>query len=189
MTDKLAPRERLDLMVSTHPDLMGELFGMVADGGTMVDWCRGRGLKYSVVAMWVESDPGRREMYEKALAHREEWTRQVVLSQLRDMSTFDPRGIYHDDGETLRDLSELPEDLARCIQSMERVGGEWRLKFVDKMKAMEMLGRTLGVFKDKVEHSGGVSLEQLITSIPVVDAPVTVSASAAVPEGEEGEQG
>lgn len=58
----------------------------------------------------------------------------------------------------------LPEDTA-AIQSVKvktfgEDGLEREIKMADKIKALEMLGRHLGMFKDKLELSGGLDTEK-----------------------------
>lgn len=58
----------------------------------------------------------------------------------------------------------LPEDTA-AIQSVKvktfgEDGLEREIKMADKLKALEMLGRHLGMFKDKLELSGGLDNEK-----------------------------
>lgn len=58
----------------------------------------------------------------------------------------------------------LPEDTA-AIQSVKvktfgEDGLEREIKMADKLKALEMLGRHLGMFKDKLELSGGLDTEK-----------------------------
>lgn len=58
----------------------------------------------------------------------------------------------------------LPEDTA-AIQSVKvktfgEDGLEREIKMADKLRALEMLGRHLGMFKDKLELSGGLDTEK-----------------------------
>ena len=58
----------------------------------------------------------------------------------------------------------LPEDTA-AIQSVKvktfgEDGLEREIKMADKLKALEMLGRHLGMFKNKLELSGGLDIEK-----------------------------
>ena len=58
----------------------------------------------------------------------------------------------------------LPEDTA-AIQSVKvktfgEDGLEREIKMADKLKALELLGRHLGMFKDKMELSGGLDTEK-----------------------------
>ena len=57
------------------------------------------------------------------------------------------------DGElTVRDTDTLPKADRAAIASIERTSSGIRLKFYDKMKALELLGKYLGMFEGKPEE-------------------------------------
>ncbi|MDE7157479.1 MAG: terminase small subunit, partial [Lachnospiraceae bacterium] len=83
-----------------------------------------------------------------------------VLKELSRIAFVNPQNIIKtSDGSVNPNATE--DDLA-CIQSVkvktvdgEKSSSEEReIKLNDKMKALELLGRHLGMFKDKVEVSG-----------------------------------
>lgn len=64
-------------------------------------------------------------------------------------------------------LNKLPPDLAKTIASfeVESLGGNritQKVKLPDRLKALELLGKRLGLFVDKVQHEAGPSLEELV---------------------------
>ena len=58
----------------------------------------------------------------------------------------------------------LPEDTAAIqfvkVKTFGEDGLEREIKMADKLKALELLGRHLGIFKDKMELSGGLDAEK-----------------------------
>ena len=54
----------------------------------------------------------------------------------------------------LRSTDELTEEQRRAIAGIKETQAGVEIKFNDKLKALELLGRHLGMFKDKVEVSG-----------------------------------
>lgn len=101
-------------------------------------------------------------------AHRTEITQDMVLQELARLGFFDIRKLFNDDGKPL-DISMIDDDTAACIAGMdvldayegagedkEFIGYVKKYKLSDKLKALELLGRHLGMFRDKVELSGGV---------------------------------
>lgn len=85
-----------------------------------------------------------------------------------------PERHYCDRG-TLRALELMPESMRRSIASIEFTelfngasgekfvaGRVVKIKLWDKMKALEMEGRHLKLFTDKLEVSGKLTLEQLV---------------------------
>lgn len=98
--------------------------------------------------------PLRKERVEQEL-------KRIALSNIVD--AFD--GIHGNKKKfTLRELKAMPEDFQRCIASIKvrtenLTAGDGEqditveIKLWDKTKALEMCGRALGMFKDKVEIS------------------------------------
>ncbi len=92
------------------------------------------------------------------------------LSRMAFSNMADYMEINEEGKPTGLDLSRLTRDQAAAIQEIteDTTGGsgdgERRLvlrtkfKLADKTKSLELLGRHLGMFMDKVEHSGTVNL-------------------------------
>lgn len=102
-----------------------------------------------------------------ALAERRERVQlkaDNVLRELARIAFFDIRSLYHDDGR-LKLPSELDEDEAHVLQGIDvaQTGGgdsplvtTKKVRVADKMAALQLAMRHLGMLKDKVEHSGKV---------------------------------
>lgn len=60
----------------------------------------------------------------------------------------------------IRDTAELSEEQVRAIAGIKEGKFGIELKLNDKEKALELLGRHLGMFKDKVELSGSLNSEK-----------------------------
>lgn len=56
----------------------------------------------------------------------------------------------------LQDTNKLPEDKRTAISEIKQGKNGIELKLHDKVKTLELIGRHLGMFTDKVEHSGGL---------------------------------
>lgn len=91
---------------------------------------------------------------------RTDITQDQVLKEISRVAFSDPRGVmsWGPDGVVLKDSTMLTDDYAAIVsevsESKSKDGGSLRLKLNDKMKALELLGRHLGMFKDRFEHSG-----------------------------------
>ena len=105
-------------------------------------------------------------------AQRKEVTQDKVLQELAKLGFFDIRKLFDDNGKPL-DISMIDDDTAACIAGMdvldayegagedkEFIGYIKTYKLSDKLKALELLGRHLGMFKDKVELSGSLDTEK-----------------------------
>jgi phage terminase small subunit len=103
-------------------------------------------------------------------------TAERVVQELARIGFLDPRDAYNSDG-TLKNMAEMPEDVARAVASVEKdelyegsgnmrtwKGFTSKVKFWDKRGALELLGRKLGMFLDKHEVTGSLTLEELVTA-------------------------
>lgn len=99
-----------------------------------------------------------------SIEEKAEITVVEVLRELKKIGFADIRKAYGPDNKLLP-VAQLPDDLAAAVMSVEseelfegvgqdreRVGDTVKLKFADKVRALENLGRHLKMFTDKVEH-------------------------------------
>lgn len=94
------------------------------------------------------------EFFVKRLAAKLEVTAERVTAQLAAMAFFDPRTVMTWDGLNMRVLDSRlwPDEAVAAIAGMkmtEKAGME--IKFVDKLKATETLGRQLNLLQDPDE--------------------------------------
>jgi phage terminase small subunit len=115
-----------------------------------------------------------------AAAERAGITRERIQSELAKIAFADIRkailwgnGVVIKDEETgaesvVNDVSliasdKIDDDTAGAISEVSRTKDGMRLKMHDKQRALELLGKDIGMFKEKIEHSGEVTLAGLIT--------------------------
>lgn len=81
---------------------------------------------------------------------------RIGFSKMSDFAAFGP------DGVTLKDMADMPDDATRCIAEVSQTtsvgGGSIKFKLHDKKGALDSLGRHLGLFVDKTEHSGALTV-------------------------------
>ena len=90
---------------------------------------------------------------------------EEVLQQLRAIALADVTGAMtvQDGNLTVRDTDSLPPELRLAVSSVEKSAGGLKVKFYDKLKALELLGKHLGIFE---QRSGGqTSGSDLLESI------------------------
>ena len=100
-------------------------------------------------------------------AAKTEITAERVVEALARIAFADPRSVFAwgPDGVTLRDSAELTADEAAAIsevsESRTESGGCLKAKLHDKVKALDLLGKHLGLFVDRVEAKvqGGVVIK------------------------------
>lgn len=103
-------------------------------------------------------------------------TADRVLAEIAKLAFLDPRKFYDDKGN-LREVTELDDETAACLAGVEvfeefegrgadreRIGQTKKIKFADKGINLERLGKHLKLFTEKIEHTGKLTLEQLLTS-------------------------
>lgn len=97
-----------------------------------------------------------------------EITAERVKARLGALAFSDIRGFY-DDAGNLKPLKDLTEEQAAAIAGFEVIkknaaAGDGvidtvhKIKIADQLKALEMLGKHFGLFVEKVEHTGGITI-------------------------------
>lgn len=85
---------------------------------------------------------------------------KVAFGSKRALMKWGPEGVTLIDSDTLSD--EDAANVAEVSETTSKDGGSIRLKTHDKIKALELLGRHVGIFKDengvKLTALGGVSV-------------------------------
>src|SRR5438105_4411763 len=110
-------------------------------------------------------------------------TAAQVLEEVRKLASIDPMDVYADDG-TVKPLKDIPQDVRRAISGLEtRELWEWEgrkrvlkgyvksVKFSSKTTSLELLGKHLKLWIDRVELGVDDSLASLIgTAFDASDA-------------------
>lgn len=97
-----------------------------------------------------------------------------ILRELARVAFADIRTIFKEDG-LVKEPKDWPDDIARCISSIEVteefegygadrtwIGYTKKIKFWDKVKSLELLGRHKVLFADKHIHAADSTLEALV---------------------------
>jgi phage terminase small subunit len=105
---------------------------------------------------------------EEAASERTAITKDMVVKELAKIAFVDPRKLYDEEGRP-KDISFLDPDTAAALSSVdiyeefnyngdekELMGYTKKYKWADKLRALEMLGKHLGMFTDKVHVEGTV---------------------------------
>lgn len=96
----------------------------------------------------------------KSREQRTEVTQDRVVKELAKIAFGDPRNVmsWGPSGVKLKASTELTDDEAAFVSEVSETttehGGSLKLKTNDKLKALELLGRHIGMFKEKVEVTG-----------------------------------
>ena len=106
---------------------------------------------------------------EAAASERTAVTKDMVIQELARVAFVDPRRLFEDNG-TAKDITMLDDDTAAALSGVEIFeefdynngekefsGYTKKFKWLDKLRALEMLGKHLGMFTDKVHVEGAVN--------------------------------
>lgn len=97
---------------------------------------------------------------------------EKVLQEISKLAFFDPRKLFNADGSP-KGIHELDDETAAAVAGLDvseiyndkgPIGLLKKYKLADKGQNLERLGRYLKLFTDKMEHSGKVTLEDLISN-------------------------
>ena len=106
----------------------------------------------------------------KARSERTEITQDRVLAEYAKLAFLDPRRFYDEHG-ALKPVHLLDADVAAALVGVDVVDSfdkesqttttTKKIKFVDKKGALDSCARHLGMFTEKVEHSGEIKTPEL----------------------------
>ena len=90
-----------------------------------------------------------------------------IIAELCALAKIDLRDAFNPDG-TFKAMKDLPDELARAISAVEMEDGKVKkVKFNDKIRALELLGKHLKLFAElhtfdgQITHHHKISLEEV----------------------------
>ena len=112
------------------------------------------------------SKPVIRAQIDRAMAERSKRTgvnAERVVQELAKIAFVNAAEVIDPKTATVKE-DALPEDTAAIqsvkVKTLGEDGLEREIKMADKLKALELLGKHLGMFKDRIELSGGLDTEK-----------------------------
>ena len=118
---------------------------------------------------------------EKRMKDREERTEITQDMVLKELATFGFANIqdyikHSQDGLIIfKSINDVPEEAARAIEAIKVIDngrkGSVEFKLHSKSRGLELIGRHLGMFLDKTEHSGKIEVEikRIITKVKPIE--------------------
>lgn len=118
-----------------------------------------RALRLPQVAEYIESVREHLEILPTiaTLTELQEQLSAVARADMTDIVEW----LVDDNGQPvpkIKNLSELPKELRRLVKSVTWTKNGPKIELEDQAKARDMLIRTLGGYKDRVELSGGLAV-------------------------------
>lgn len=160
--------------VIAHEDTLSVIIDTVANGGSLIDLCKEWDVRYSDVIQWIYADVDRKKWYEQAIIARGEWFIQRVLKEIRDIGTVDIRDAYDDKG-CLKPIHQIPSNVSASISGIETVemyskdgentGRINKVRFNDKIKALELIGKNFYMFVDRSINTTAVTVSHKVDPI------------------------
>lgn len=152
-----------EVRILAEPETLDELCEFIAERGTLSSWCRSRQLRYTPVYLWLydAAHPDRLARYAKALEGRSASLADLLDDSIRETVEADVTKLFDDRGLPV-EPNRVPDALRRVVSKVkitEKVD-ERKVEYDldSRSTAREQLGKRLGLFKDKVEHSGNVAV-------------------------------
>ena len=95
----------------------------------------------------------------KQRSQRTEITQDNVLKELADIAFANITDFVRIEGQEVivKSTDEIPKNLLPAIESIKYGKYGIEVKFHDKVRSLELLGRHLGMFNDKIEIKGTVN--------------------------------
>lgn len=141
-----------------EPDLIHQIANFIANEGSLGQWCRKRDVRFNNVYGWIHDDRQRLSIYAKAIEARGARLTDKVQDRMEALLDADPRKAAGRNGKILA-LNKLPDSVAAAMTEVSQSPrGEVKLKLVAPDRAVELAGRHLGMFRDKVEVSGDIGI-------------------------------
>ena len=135
----------------------------VANGHSLIELCETYKLSFGSVIAWIRKDKDRSTMYSKCIDDRNEWAKERILLELRRIGLSDLKKMHNKNGEILP-VQDWPDEISSIVKGIDYNddGTVRKITIWNKEKCLELLGKTIQMFIDRVEHSGALTLEDLI---------------------------
>jgi len=103
----------------------------------------------------VQAEISRRQ---KDLQKRTEVSQDRVVKELARIAFVDASVVC------VTDFDKLTDDQRAAIQGIKPTNFGWEIKLHDKIKALELLGRHIGMFTDKLEVKGAIDIASVLAA-------------------------
>lgn len=182
-TSKKRERRERTAALLAAPDTLDKLILHVTSGGTLTEFCKAHDVPYNLVSAWLASDDKRDEAYRSAMSKRDEQNKDVIIGQLREMSSADIAEAFDKATNTLLPIHDIPPNVRAMIAAIEveelfegrgdnrtQIGYLKKIKLWDRNKAVETFARHHKMLVDKVEHNADQTLADLLAQSKKPDA-------------------
>lgn len=170
MSEDLTPcietLEQRTARVLAAPDFFTKLLRHLTNGGSVIDYANAAKIRFDSLTNWVHEDERRNKQYIRALNDGNEWLKQRIIDEFKSLATTDITALYDADG-ALKPMEAWPEREKAAVLSVDTyeefsgrgedkqlIGYTKRIKLADKLRALELIAKTLAMFKDQEMGEG-----------------------------------
>lgn len=150
-------------------------------GGWTVDQVAER-LKVSrgTLMDWIEKDEERVKLLDAAIIERRKRFSETMLRKLIDSADHDVSRIFNANG-TVKSIHEWPEEIRKIVGTVkfDENGALTEVKLPDRLKALELAGKLLGVFVEKRETESTI---KYVVEVPPVAQSIEAWAKDVTPQ-------
>lgn len=166
MTSELTVK-RTSAEIFQQPDFLESVCRHVANGGDLVTFSEQNGIPFCDLSFWIAMSVDRDRAVAAARQHRHEYIAQSLSHQLYEIASFDASSLFDDNGDVLSPKL-WPEAAKRVVSGFEITESKGRtttkVKYTDRLRAIELLGKYAGMFVEKVHVEGQLSFAEIVVA-------------------------
>lgn len=146
------------IQIEQSPNLLEEVCASMVNGANIIDLCAEKNLDYGTFMLWIHNDKQRENAFNKAMDDRNCFYVQQIINELQKIMTLDVVEIFKESG-AVKGFKDIPKDISLAIKNIkvqeiynnegENIGCIKSIEFHDKIKALEMLGKSLQMFIER----------------------------------------
>lgn len=150
VTKKAERRER-ERMLFLEPSTIDDIADLIASGQSLSAWCRRKDVRFLAVWDWINADKERLAVYVRGCEAFRARITDKVNTRIEAMLDADPRQAFTKDGK-MKKPGAIPDSLIPVLSEIS-VGGRGgdRVRMVPPDRAVELAGKSVGLFKDRLE--------------------------------------
>jgi hypothetical protein len=151
-----------------EPEFLDHVCEEIAEGRTLAEICKEHDIPYGLVFRWIKSDEAREDHYNVAVEARKANLEDRVLSGIVGVSEASVADLVDEDGN-LQSVKSLPARVAQSVSAFDVTIDETgrvtkKVRMHDKLRALDMIGRSQRMFTERLEVNGSVQLADLVAA-------------------------
>lgn len=191
-------RSFIERMYVDPEGIMDDVCAHESNGGSVIDLCEEWNIKWSTLHMWITSDDDRNKQWVASGVAQCEWVKQRTLHELRKIAFIDATQLYDDTGQILP-MSEWSAAAKAAVVSIKKTdarrdkdgyplsAAKVEVKVVNKLQAIELLGKNLSLFNDRLDVTITKTLEELVEESIDVEAKAVTEEAHMIANDDEGD--